>query len=323
MRVVRHIQHQSGLAGDDLEAPGQLDKGQPVAHRLGRHRQQFAHGRQCRQHAGGIDQLVGTAQRRIGQSAVTPSAPGPPPLLLVAGDIEVLAHTPQVGTHFQSAVQHALRRHGVAYHHRAAGAHDAGLLPADGFAVVAQQFHVVEVNAGDDGAVGIDDVDGVQAAAQAHFQNRHIQTRIAHHVKNGQGAELKVGQRHRLALHTGAFHGGKAGHQRIRRHRLTVQPQALFKVHQMRRAVNTGLVAGLPQYGRQHGAGGALSVGAGHGDHRTGKAQAHALGHGAHALQAHVDVLGVQLFAIGQPLGQRRKGLGHRRELSPSAAGLA
>jgi hypothetical protein len=127
-----------------------------------------------REHARRVDELVGAAQRRIGQPAVAPAAARPAPLLLVAGHVEVGAEAPQVGADGVGVVDHALRRHRVAHDGGLAGAQDAGLLEADALAVGAEVFHVVEVDAGDDRAVGVDDVDRVEPAAQADLEDRHV-----------------------------------------------------------------------------------------------------------------------------------------------------
>jgi hypothetical protein len=63
-------------------------------------------------------------------------------------------------------VEHALRRHRVAHDGRPAGAQDAGLLAADTLAVRAEEVHVIEVDAGDHRAIGVDDVDRIEPPAQ-------------------------------------------------------------------------------------------------------------------------------------------------------------
>jgi hypothetical protein len=73
-------------------------------------------------------------------------------------------------------------------------------------------------------------------------------------------------------------------------------------MHQVRRGEDAGAVAGLQQDGLKHRAGRAFAVGAGHRDDGAVKGQAHALGHGADARQAHVDADGVQVLAVGQPV---------------------
>ena len=57
---------------------------------------------------------------------------------------------------------------------KAAGAHDAGFLPANALAVIAQEFHVIQVNTGDHGAISINDVDRVKTATQANFENGRV-----------------------------------------------------------------------------------------------------------------------------------------------------
>jgi hypothetical protein len=143
MRVVRHIQHQGGLARHDLKTPGQLDHGQTVAHGLGGDRQLLAQGRQRGQHTGSVHQLVGTAQGGVSQASVAPPAAGPGPLELVAGKIEIMAKKPQISAQVLRRLQHALRRHRVAHHDRATGTHHACFLKAYGFAVVTQKLHMV------------------------------------------------------------------------------------------------------------------------------------------------------------------------------------
>ena len=149
---------------------------------------------------------------------------------------------------------------------------------------------MVQVDAGDDGAIRLDDVDRVQPSAQADFENHHLQRAALHHVQNGQRGKFKVGQRDGLVvLHPGAFNACKGSHQFWCLDGITVEAQAFFKMHQMRRGIDPGAVAGLQQNGFQHDAGGALAVGAGHRDHRAIKTNAHALGHGMHALQAQIN----------------------------------
>ena len=53
---------------------------------------------------------------------------------------------------------------------------------------------MVQIDAGDDGAVGIHNVDGIQSSPKAHLQNDHIQLGLGQHLKDGQGAELEISQ---------------------------------------------------------------------------------------------------------------------------------
>ena len=84
MRVVRHIQYQGGLTGNNLESPGQIDDGQAGAHCLGSDREPIAQRLERRKRSRGVEQLVRPAQRRIRHGVEPLVASGPTPLLLVA-----------------------------------------------------------------------------------------------------------------------------------------------------------------------------------------------------------------------------------------------
>jgi hypothetical protein len=322
MRVVRDVEHQRRLARHDLEAARQLDQGQAVAHRLRRDRQHGMQRLDRRQHAGGVDELIGAAQCRVSQSGVTPAASGPVPLLLVATAMEIAPGPVQVGTDLERAVEHALRRHRIADNDRAAGAHDAGLLVADGLAVGAEELDMVDIDAGDDRAGRLDDVDRVQPAAQADLEDHEVELRARQRQHDRQRGELEVAQAD-LGL-VGAMAAareldiGKGRQQRVGRDGLALDAAALLEMHQVRRGVEAGAIAGLLVDGFEQGTGRALAVGAADDDDRTGRLQAatlvEALRHLAHPVQPHVDGLGMNALAMGKPVGQGLgQVLGHDR----------
>ena len=202
-------------------------------------------------------------------------------------------------------VDHALRRHGVADHHRAAGAHDAGLLAPNALAVGAEEFDMVDVNTGDDRAIGVHDVGGVEPPAQPHLQNGHVEQRMAHQAQDGQRGELEVGQRNIVAVERARIlHGRKMLQQRLGGDDVAMDAAALLEVHQVRRRIHPRAVARLQGDGLDHGAGRALAIGARHGDDGAVKAQRHAACHLAHPFQTHVDVVRVQAFAVRKPAFQ-------------------
>jgi hypothetical protein len=90
--------------------------------------------------------------------------------------------------------------------------------------------------------------------------------------------------------------------------RLAIHPAALLEVHEMRLDVQGGSVARLARNAVQHGTSRTLAVGTGHGDDRRIEAAPHARPHRGHALQAHVDGLGVRALAVGEPLVERAAG---------------
>ncbi len=149
---------------------------------------------------------------------------------------------------------------------------------------------MIDVDAGDHCAIGIDDVHGVQATAQTDLQNRHIQMSAGHQVQDGQGTELEIGQ---ADITPHRFHRGKRLGKRFGRGRFTVQAAALFKMNQVRGGVDACAVTRLQQHRLQHGTSRPLAIGARHGDDRAVKPQIHAIGHGFDAIQAHVNGHGV------------------------------
>ena len=181
-------------------------------------------------------------------------------MLLVARKVKVFAEAPQVSPQGFGVVQHALRRHRVTHHHWFAGTHDARFLKANQLAGVAEQFHVVEVNTGDERAVGIENIHGIQPATQPDLQNHDIEFGIGQQLQNSQRRELKISQRYVVTIFFGLFVDsvaldmGKACSQICSTDYLTPDPTALFKIHQMRRGVDPCAVTRLSQDRLEHGA---------------------------------------------------------------------
>jgi hypothetical protein len=103
-------------------------------------------------------------------------------------------------------------------------------------------------------------------------------------------------------LSTGSFDFFEIRRQLIGFGGLALQAATLFKMHQMRRGVQTGFVARMAQHRLQHGAGGTLAIGASHGDDRARHSQLHGLSHFLNTLQTHVNGLRVQLLAMAKPV---------------------
>jgi hypothetical protein len=195
VRVVRDVEHVGRLARHDLEAPRQLDPGEAGADRLRAHRQAPAQRLEHGEHAGGVEELVGAAQRRIGEAAVARFPALPAPLLAVALDAEVDPGATQVGADRARLVDHALRRHRIADDRRPAAAQDARLGEADRLAVAAEVLGVVEVDARQHRAVGVEDVDRVEAAAEADLEDDEVERRRREQPGDRQEGELEVGER--------------------------------------------------------------------------------------------------------------------------------
>src|SRR5574337_1929048 len=201
--------------------------------------------------------------------------------------------------------EHALRRLRIADHDRAPGAHDAGFLAADVLAVRPEQFHVVEVDAGDDRAVGVDDIHRVEPPAEADLEDRRV----------GPGARDRVEQRERGEFEecqgniaASALHALEPCYQIGSIRDFAADPQPLLESDQVRRGVDRGAKAGLQQDRLEHRAGRALAVRAGDRDHRAIQTQRHAFGDLPHALQPEFHRFRMQAFAVRQPVLQRIHG---------------
>ncbi|CUI74551.1 Uncharacterised protein [Achromobacter xylosoxidans] len=299
--VVGDVQDHGGLARQDLEPARQRGLQQPLAHRLLRHRQAVAHRFQRGQRGRRVQQLVGATQRRIGQRAAALFAPAIGPLLAIARIVVVAAEQPKVGADLLDMVQQRLRRHRVGAHGGPAGTVDMGLLEADLLARVAEIVDVVQVDAGDDGTVGVDDIDRVQAAAQADFQHHGVQPRLREQAQDRQRGEFEVRQR---SVAAGGLDRGELFDQGLVRGDLAVDTGAFVEIDEVRRGVQADLVARGQQDGLEHGAGRALAVGAADHELHAGQFQVHARRHFPHALQAHVDRDGVDGFQVLEPIGQ-------------------
>jgi hypothetical protein len=174
-----------------------------------------------------------------------------------------------------------------------------GLLATDRFAVRAQVLGVIEIDAGDHRAIGVNAVDGIEPPAEAHFQDNQIQRLGRQAQHDGQRGELEIRQLHITARR---FDGLEMRQQRFGLHRLAVDPAALLEMHQVRLDVEPDLVAGLQGDSLQHRAGRTLAIGAGnHHDRHIAEFQAQLVAQADHAGERHVDRLRMQALAVGEP----------------------
>ena len=302
VRVVGNVKHQRRLARHDLKAPGQLHRGQALAHCLRRYWQVFAQGLEGGQHASGVEQLIGAAQCRVGHAAVAPATARPGPLLAVTRVIEVAPDQPQVGADGLRMRQHRLWRQRVTDDGRLAGAHDLGLLQANRLTVWPEVLHVIEIDAGDDGAVGIEGVDGVIAPAQPDLENHQVQRFQGQQTRDGQRGELELGQGDLAAR---SLNRREMRQQGLGRDGLAADTAALFEVHQLRLLVGADAPARRQSDRLQHRAGRAFAVGACHRDHGHRERQAQALLDLDRSLQRQVHRDRVHALAVREPVGER------------------
>src|SRR3954449_832728 len=74
----------------------------------------------------------------------------------------------------------------VAADRRLTGSEDAGLLERDLLACVAEILHMVERDAHDERAVGIERVDRIESAAESNLQHRHVDARLHEQPHRGE-----------------------------------------------------------------------------------------------------------------------------------------
>jgi hypothetical protein len=211
----------------------------------------------------------------------------------------------------------------IAAHGRAPGAEDAGLLASDGFAVGAEPLGMIDLDTGDHGHVGIDDVHRVEPPAEADLQHHPVERLAAEDLQRRQRAEFEIGQRDLCAR---LFDRGEGGAQRIVRRLATLHAHALVVAAQVRRGVGADALAQRQQQALDHRDTGSLAVGAAHRDHRGPRPrQPHARGNGADTLQAEDDLRHrMARLQVRQPVGQRSRQGPHRlSRAAHTAAGSA
>ena len=222
---------------------------------------------QRRDGGGGVAELIGASQRQL-QSLIggevkdgALQGQGPPGQ---AGKV----HLRQTGTLCRAGpVEHRVRLWAAAVaDHVAAGLDDAGLGGGDVRQRGAQKGGVVHAHGGEDGNLRhVDDVGGVQRAAQAHLQHHDVAGLLPEIQQGDGGDKLKFGGVLRHGLRRGADPLRQGGQGLVGDH-LSVHLDALVKGHQVGRGVQPHPVSGGPENGRQTGAGAALAVGARHVD---------------------------------------------------------
>ena len=152
----------------------------------------------------------------------------------------------------------------VRAHDRGRGLDDRGLFPGDLRDRVAQHRNVVARDGRDDrDLVGADHVGRVAPAAEAGLEHDDVAALLGKVQESQRGRKLKLadgfalGQRQAFARNRHAL--GEAGQVGVRDHR-AVHPDALVKLHKVRRGIQPHPVARSLQYGRGHARGRALAV---------------------------------------------------------------
>ena len=255
MRVMGNIKDRPGSLADYLESPRQHRALYAVANRLlanlkpagaqGRNRRSRIRHRNLR-------------QRQVGQRPL-PIVERPALFPGLVPPVNVTAQEPR--PFFIRHLSNGQRHIRFTDDGRFAGAENTRLFAADAFAIRPQPVSMIEGDTGHHRHVGIDDIGRIQAAAQAHLKNHHIQPRLLKQPQRGKRAELKIAQGNLTAR---GFNFGKRGSVRQLRQLLALHAHPLGIAYQMRRTVNSNLVARRHQRRLQGTAGSAFTVGPRH-----------------------------------------------------------
>ena len=213
-----------------------------------------------------------------------------------------------------SPFQQHLRHRGILGrgHQESAVLDDPGLLQRDVLECVPEHLRVIQVHGRHDGHRGIGHVGGVPAAADAHFQDHDVHRFVREDRERQNGEHLEVREPGLATLRQFGVHEPQvrddfaiAAHERLIRHGLTVQADALGDPLQVGARVAAHPQVMGEEQGLDHTSGGGLAVGPGDVDDRRALLGVSQDVHGAldrvqarlhSVLRCTVEELGVHLF---------------------------
>ncbi len=188
------------LAGHHLKSPGQANQaqrpgnGHPVqfetgAETIGTERLDRGDGRR------GVAVLDRAHQRRRRQiverqprALVTPALCVEPPVKILAGHNSPRAKALDCGIH---AARHVVS----AEHGRTPCPENSGLLRTDQLQGLAEPIAVIETDRAHHCDIGVNQVGGIQPAAETHFEDHYIDGVVGEHNQRGKCVELEESQR--------------------------------------------------------------------------------------------------------------------------------
>ena len=154
-----------GPPGQTLEPPRERDLGQALADVLHTHRQALAQTVEGAHRGRRVTQLKPAAQRRMSKPGARSGRSPIAPLPVFRRKAEVLSQHKQARAHLLRDFHDRVRRRGIRHDRGSAAAKYARRRPTDRFARGAEEFNMVDADACQPGAIGIEDVHRVQTAA--------------------------------------------------------------------------------------------------------------------------------------------------------------
>ena len=113
----------------------------------------------------------------------------------------------------------------------AARTENARLFKTDLLPGIAEVLHVIKIDTGDNGDIGVDDINCIQTPAQSHLEDHCIQTGIRQKLHDRQRGEFEISKRHLTARRLDLFEtAAQCGIARD----LAIDARSLIEMQQMR-----------------------------------------------------------------------------------------
>ena len=242
--IVRDIQDAGShtrRAWNDLKPPRQPKIPQTGLDGLRRHGKLISQRRQHHQHASGVLRLL-IVEAGLGQvlDKLVAMPPAPGIVADCATKVQTRLIKPRAGV--PGASRYGVRSRQVRADRGTAFSEDPRLLPAYALPGGTQPFLVIQVYGHHQGRIGVQHVDGVQPAPQAHLQDQNIQLELSKNIQGRQGAKLEIGQGNIPPRPVDPVEG--AAELLIRR-LLAVHANPFVVVHQVGRCIGPHPVSGL------------------------------------------------------------------------------
>ena len=152
-----------------------------------------------------------------------------------------------------------------------------------------------------DSHIGIDQVNGIQTAAQPDFQHNGIRFRFGKQSEGNQCRELEKSQRH---IATCSLDDFKTSDKRFVIGHFPVNSYPFVETVDMRRCIQADTITGLFPDRLQHGTGRSLAVRSADDHDRTVEADTKTFLHDPDSFEPHVDIFGMHTFCKTRPFRQ-------------------
>ena len=171
---------------DDLKTRPVLCLGNALRQGFVAHRQLLAHDLHGGNGASGVVELKRALQCRQRQINFQAAVVGLPLPAINAHDVgKLVIELQQLCANVFGVLPQRMRRGVLPKNGRLARAENARFFLADLLYAVAQIILVIQIHAGNNGAIGVKNIDRIQPSAQAYFQNHHVHLVLPENIHRG------------------------------------------------------------------------------------------------------------------------------------------